>query len=133
EWMASEMRPRLPLARPAPSLSAISASAATTETRGVRPCGVIATESPRPRPNAESPPERALSSSIRRRLRVGDVAVELLVQERPGALPLVLPVAEHELLMAPRRVVEVELAVRAVHEARERRARPEETSPGTHP
>ena len=42
EWTASETRPRLPLARPVVSLSAISAQAAPTETSAVRRCGVTA-------------------------------------------------------------------------------------------
>ena len=42
EWSASETRPRLPLARPTPSFSAISAIAAPTETSAVRRCGVTA-------------------------------------------------------------------------------------------
>src|SRR5262245_17883017 len=41
EWIASEIRPRLPDARPAPSLSAINRQAAATETRAVRRCGLI--------------------------------------------------------------------------------------------
>src|SRR3954454_9506084 len=39
EWAASETRPRLCDARPAPSLSTINAIAATTETSAVRRCG----------------------------------------------------------------------------------------------
>ena len=42
ECSASETSPRLPLAMPAPSLSAASAAAATMETSAVRRCGVIA-------------------------------------------------------------------------------------------
>ena len=38
---ASEMRPRLPVAKPVPSLSAMSAAAATTETSAVRRCGLM--------------------------------------------------------------------------------------------
>src|SRR5262245_19072831 len=71
--------------------------------------------------------KRALRSFRRpRRLSVGDVAVERLVQHRAGALALVLPMTEQECLVPRRGVVEVELAVRAVLEARERRIRAEE-------
>src|SRR5262249_32087440 len=64
-------------------------------------------------------------------LRVGDVADEVLLEERPGALALVLPMAELELrhpcgLLRGSRVVEVELAVRAVLIARVRRVGAEE-------
>src|SRR6478736_1753752 len=48
------------------------------------------------------------------------------MQHRAGALALVLPVAEQERLVSRRGVVEVELALRAVLEARERRVRAEE-------
>src|SRR5438105_12043163 len=58
-------------------------------------------------------------------LRGGDVAAELLVQERPSALALVVPVVVAQALVR-RVVLVVELAVGRVREARERRARPEE-------
>src|SRR5207245_7069520 len=55
----------------------------------------------------------------------GDVAVELLLEERPRALALVLPVAVQQALLSVRLgvggVVEVELAVGAVQVARVRR------------
>ena len=41
EWIASEIRPRLPVASPVPSFSAMSAQAAATETRAVRRCGLM--------------------------------------------------------------------------------------------
>ena len=41
ECSASEIRPRLPLMRPAPSLSAASTAAAPIETSAVRRCGVM--------------------------------------------------------------------------------------------
>src|SRR3954452_17045909 len=40
EWAASDSKPRLCVARPVPSLSAMSATAATTERSAVRRCGV---------------------------------------------------------------------------------------------
>jgi hypothetical protein len=43
-------------------------------------------------------------------LGVGDIAVEALLEERPGALALVVPVVELQALV-PGHVLEVELAV----------------------
>src|SRR5204862_4307353 len=59
-------------------------------------------------------------------LGVGDVAAEPLVQKRPGALALVVPVPADQVLVSQAGVLEVERAVLRVVEARERRVRPEE-------
>src|SRR3954453_8895621 len=102
ECNASEMRPRLPLARPVPSFSASSAAAATTEVSAVRRCGLIADS------ETEEPAE-AGSSSYRAEppLPIGDVTVEGL-----GAVPAAVgPVVEQQAL-GGRAVLEVELAVR---------------------
>src|SRR4029077_11357372 len=52
-------------------------------------------------------------------LRVGDVALEELLQERAGTMTPIPPVAEQDVLVLLRVVVVVELAVLAVRLARE--------------
>src|SRR3954451_9997397 len=99
------MRPRLPVARPVASLIATSASAASTETSAVLREGDTA-DTLRKRPAGAGLPK---CDVVREPLRVGDVAVELLLQHRPGALALALPVAEQKRLILRGAVVEVEL------------------------
>ena len=97
EWAASESRPRLCVAIPATSLTAISTHAARIETRAVRRWGLTTR---RIAHNAKGPPERALRwRCVRAALRVRDVAAEAFLQERPGAVALVEPVAVLEPLV----------------------------------
>ena len=42
EWAASERKPRLPVASPVTSLTPISTSAAATDMRAMRRCGLMA-------------------------------------------------------------------------------------------
>src|SRR5207245_8597791 len=91
EWAASENRPRLCVAMPVTSLSAISTHAAITEPRAVRRWGLT------PRRIAckeEGPPGGGPSEcgDGDKALRAGDIAVEPLLQERRGVLALVGPV-----------------------------------------
>src|SRR5215468_8467013 len=105
ECAASETRPRLCEARPAPSFSAISATAAAIEIRAVRRCGCTR------QVKQKGPLQRPLFAN----LRVGYVARELLAD---AVRPLVLPVVE---MQGSRRggVLEVELAARVALQARE--------------
>src|SRR5579885_3146054 len=75
EWMASETRPRLCVARPVASLSAISAAAASTDQRAVLRCGSIPCKRT-PAPRGSDPLERPGDDV----LSLGDVADRLAAQ-----------------------------------------------------
>src|SRR3954451_19832800 len=124
EWAASERRPRLPVAIPETSLTAISRHAARIETRAVRRCGLTTRKDHTTREaRLRGPLEGMRRRSV---LRVGDVAAEPLAGERAGAAALVRPVPEEERLVLQRAVLDVEPAGLRVGVARERRVRPEE-------
>src|ERR1044072_3385304 len=125
ECAASESRPRLSVAIPEISLIAIRTQAATMETSAVRRCGLIGAEGSHATRKARRMAGAFWPGPPSRELSVGDVAVEALLEERPRALAEVVPVVELQVLTSGV-VMEVELAVRRVGEARERRARPEE-------
>src|SRR6476619_3211364 len=124
ECAASESRPRLFVAIPARRLTAISTQAATIETSAVRRWGLTTRKDHTMR-------EARFRGPLRERcegtvLRVGDVALEPLRPERPGAVALVGPMPELQRLVLECAVFEVELAGLGVGVARECRARAEE-------
>ena len=97
ECTASESRPRLPVAMPAPSLSATSAGRGDDRHERCSALRIIRAEGWQPE---RARLRRALLPDVlgAYELVVGDVAAEALLEDRPGAVALVAPVVELEAL-----------------------------------
>src|SRR5438552_1497167 len=88
---STALEPSRSVVRTKKRLRPVSAGAENIEIRAERRCGLIRLV------KQKGPPKRAFRRELRWFSAVCDVAVEDLVQERTGALALVLPVSEDQL------------------------------------
>src|SRR4051812_12769542 len=116
EWIASDSSPRLFVAIPAASLTEIRTQAASTEASAVRRCGLTREESLK---CGEPAFAGSRSGPGGGSCRGGAAAPGGLLEDRPARGALIPPVAVEKALVLLRVIVVVELAVRAVRQARE--------------